>query len=263
MPSTVLLSPNNAPLRTLTLSRLQLDQDEPVCTLETQGEELCFYVLIGQVIILDVGNPAETGNWGFYEGRRKVTDPGVAVLRFPAGRSVSLRVELQGFSADVLVASVIGPSSDASPIAHRGDVWSHQVGEGAHQREVREVPTPPEYTISCGETINPAGGVSSWPPHANAEDLAKFKAGVTTWDETFFIVAPSPGIAVLDGYYGDGTSVQEVVRLENGHAYPMCLGSHMCYAAPDSYLYYAWFYCGDALQKQYRKYADDVGVYRK
>ena len=258
MPSTILLSPDNSPLRTLTLSRLQFDQDEPVCTVETQGQELLLSVGIGKVIVAI----EQVAAWSL-GGRRKVTDPGVAVLRVPAGHPQRLDVHLCDFSADILIASAPGPASEAGFVCHMDDVWSHQVGEGTHQREVREVPTPPGYSISCGETLQQPGMISSWPPHANAEDLAKFKAGATTWEEVFWLVAPSPGVAVLDGCYADGSVVQNVLRLENGHAYCMPLGSHMCYAAPDSYLYYAWFYCGDALQKQYRKYSDDVGVYRK
>ena len=263
MPSTVLLNPDNSPLRTLTLSRLQLDQDAPVCTVETQGEEFLLYSLIGTVDVCEAVDDGEMQGWGTLGTRRTVTEPGPAVLWFPAGPERLLQVELVDFSADLLLAStpVLAPSGPMRP--QRPQIWSHQVGAGTHQREVREVMTPAGCSLSCGETMNIPGGVSSWPPHANAEDLAKFQAGVTTWEEAFWIAAPSPGLAVLDGYYADRTPVHQVIRLENGHAYCMPLGSHMAYAAPDSYLYYAWFYRGNALQKQYRKYADDVGVYRK
>ena len=258
MPSTVLLSPENSPLRTMTLSRLQLDQDEPVCAVQTQGEELLLYIALGKVIVA-IEHVAE---WPL-GGRRKVIDPGVAVLRVPAGRPQRLDVHLCDFSADMLIASAPGPASEAGFVCHVDDVWAHQVGEGTHQREVREVPTPPGYAISCGETIQQAGMISSWPPHANTEDLAKFQTDATTCEECFFCVCPAPGFAVLDGYYADRTPVHEIIRLENGRSYAMPLGSHACHAAPDSYLYYCWVYLGDALQKQYRKYADDVGVYRK
>ena len=262
MPSTILLSPENSPLRTLTLSRLQLDQDAPVCTVQTQGEELCIYSLIGAAQIGEsIAGQLEI--WGTLGGRRTIASAEVGVRRFPAGNQRILTITVVDFSADVLIASVSGPTSTAHPIQHEHDIWAHHVGEGTHQREVREVPTPPGYAISCGETLQQPGMISSWPPHANTEDLAKFQAGVTTWDEAFFVVAPSPGFAVLDGYYADRTPVHEIIRLDNGCSYAMPLGSHACHAAPDSYLYYAWFYCGDALQKQYRKYADDVGVYRK
>ena len=270
MSSTILLSSDNSPLRALTLSRLQLDQDAPVCTIATQGEELCVYILIGAVEMQKHSTEGDSESYGLFGGRRRVLDagPGMHVLRFPPGRPVTFDVHLCDFSADILLASVPGPAIDVIPATPLGllvhhDIWAHQVGEGTHKREVREVPTPPGYSISCGETLQQPGMISSWPPHANTEDLAKFQMSVTTWEETFFVVAPEPGIAVLDGYYSDLTRVHEIIALENGHAYPMPLGSHRCHAAPDSYLYYAWFYCGNALQKQYRKYADDVGVYRK
>ena len=262
MPSTILLSPDNSPLRTLTLSRLQLDQDAPVCTLETTGEELLVYPLIGKVEIREYSY-GDMWAWGTLGARRKITDPDVAAMRFPLGQARVIEIMLADFSADLLLATVPGISDTIPPLPQIASAWAHQVGEGTHQREVREVPTPPGYAISCGETLQQPGMISSWPPHANNEDLAKFQAGVTTWEEAFFVVAPSPGFVALDGYYADKTRERDILRLENGRGYAMPLGSHVCYAAPDSYLYYAWFYCGDALQKQYRKYADDVGVYRK
>ena len=263
MPSTLLLDHTNAPLTHLTLHRLQLAQDEPTCTLHTQGEELCLYSLIGTVLLREVRVGEESWDWGTLGTRRAVTAPGVDVWRFPAGPSRWLEVQLADFSADLLVVSAPGPVSAAGPVGPGRDVWSHQVGTGTHQREVRDVSTPVGYRISCGETLNIPGGISSWPPHATAADLAKFQTGLTTWEEVFFVIAPSPGLAVLDGWYSDGTRAERVLRLDNGQGYAMPLGSHMCYAAPDSYLYYAWFYVGDALKKEYKRYADDVGVYRR
>ena len=264
MPSTILLSPATSSLRTLTLSRLQLDQDESVCTVQTQGEEICLYVLIGEVEIADISSEDVVGgSYGRFGGRRKVTDPGVAVLRLPAGHPSTFDVHLCDFSADILLVSAPGPGSGVQPISHRHDIWAHQVGEGTHQREVREVPTPAGYSISCGETLNIPGGVSSFPPHANMEDLAKFQAGVTTWEEVMFFACPSPGFAVLDGYYSTGQYDNSIIRLENGSAHPMVLGSHAIYSAPDAYIWYFWGYLGNALKKEYRRWSTDVGVYRK
>jgi len=258
MPSTVLLSPTTHPLQRLTLTRVQLDQEQPTCMLQTQGEELCLYSLVGTVILTEDERSVPLG------ARRAVVDLSVSVARFPAGAPRQLQLELQDFSADLLLVSApASPPIEAAPCIHHHDVLAHTVGTGTHQREVRDVPTPAGYTIACGETLNIPGGVSSWPPHATSADLAKFRTGVTTWEEMFFCVCPSPGVAVLDGYYADGTSAQEIIRLHNGAAYCMPLGSHMCYAAPDSYLWYFWAYTGTALQKAYRKFADDVAIYRK
>ena len=258
MPSSVLLSPDTHPLRTLTLARLQLGQADPVCTLTTGGEEVLLYPLVGTVRVRDAAQ-----DWGTLGGRRAVTEPRVQALRFPAGRAHAITVQLVGYAADLLVASCVVDIGAVAAVAHWEDVVCHPVGDGTHAREVREVPTPLGYQLYSGETLNIPGGVSSWPPHANTEDLAKFAAGLTTWEEGFFVVCPEPGVAVLEGYYSDQTPVDEVIRLENGTAYVMPLGSHACYAAPGSYLWYFWVYCGNALHKEYRQWASDVGTYRK
>lgn len=258
MPSTTLLSSETAPLRTLSLARLQLDQGEPLCRVQTQGEEIILYSLIGTVHI-----HTKNHDWGIFGGRRHILEPRVHAMRFPAGCAQEIIVELQGQSADLLVVGAFAEGSTIMPVAHREDCVLHQVGEGAHAREVRVLPRPLGYVLDCGETLNIPGGISSWPPHANAGDLAKFQQGLTTWEEVMFFVCPSPGIAVLDGCYADGTPVNEIIRVENGQAYPMPLGSHTCYAAPDSYLWYFWCYCGTALTKQYNRWATDVLTYKK
>ena len=251
MPSTVLLSPDNAPLRTLTLSRLQLDQDEPVCTVQTQGEELLLYSLIGTVDVCEAVD-GDMQAWGTLGTRRTVMEPGPAVLWFPAGSRRLLQIELVDFSADLLLVStpVLVPNGICMP--QRPQVWGHQVGAGTHQREVREVMSPPGCVIHAGETINIAGGWSSWPSHATSEEVVRH----AEHEEVFWITTPGYGLMRLDGKYSDGTVAQGIIEVHNNEAIVTPLGSHEIVFSPGAWGVYVWFYTS-FLQKTYNKWAHD------
>lgn len=253
MPITTLLSPENAPLTTMKLLRIRLDAEYPAEQIPIQ-DEICVYPMIGRFQA-----HIDAVDYGIFGGRQHVCEHDTQALRATSGL---LTLTLKSYSADFLLATCTDPFPVA-PFVHRNDAMVHTVGSGTHQRIVTELVTPPSYRIWAGETENIPGGVSSWPPHANAEDIAGFRRGETSWEEMMFFVCQEPGIVVLDGYYNDVRSVKSVQPIYNGSAHAMPLGSHTLHAAPNSFLWYAWFYAGTALQKEYRKWATDVGVYRK
>ena len=282
MSYTILLDKHTAPLDRLTLVRLQLDASCPSLVLGTQGNEGLLYSLVGRVTVY-----ADGLCLGTLGGRRSVTEPQIHCIRFPAGVMTTITVVLDGFAADVLWVTyesssfkvVATPYSrvtynqgtstnmtsviQQTPYLHWHDTVWHSVGTGTYARTVAEVPRPDGYRLDVGETLNPPGAWSSYPPHANTQDIEHFSNGETTWEEVFFCVCEQPGIVNLQGVYTGGTIVEKVMPVYNGHAYVMPLGSHAMVAHPQSYLYYFWCYAGTALEKIYRKYSDDVGVYRK
>lgn len=288
MAYTLLLNKDSAPLRRLALGRVQLDAGCPSITLETDGNEGLLYTLTGSVAVYV--NDACLGMIG---GRRSVTERHVQCVRFPAGVDFHVTLGLVGFAADLLWVTckrqtqsfvpVSGTFSSAAhvndalntatttvdmapqnrvPYLHWNDTYWHEVGSGTHLRTVAEVSRVEGYELDVGETLNIVGGWSSVPPHASDADLARFSNGESTWEEGFFVVCEKPAIVDVKGVYTGGTIVEKVMHLHNGEAYVMPLGSHAVVAHPQSYVYYFWVYCGTALEKVYRKYSTDVGVYR-
>lgn len=247
------------PVGDLTIQHCCLDSATPSQTFAGPREYL-LYNLVGTVCVY--ANDVFLGKLG---GRATVTEPHVQVLRFPAGTEYAVTINLEGFAADCLIVACKGLPNQATklPYWHTSDMFTHVVGTGTHQRTVTEVPTPPGFYLSCGETLNPPGGTSSWPPHATQEDLQLYHEGKTTWEECFYIVAPEPGTAVLLGLYPGGKQVNEIQMLTNGAIMPMPLGSHAVTAHANSFLWYAWFYCGSALTKAYRRHSTDVATYRR
>jgi 5-deoxy-D-glucuronate isomerase len=252
--------PTPARVENLTLSHAQLDSCCPITRLVQHVRELVIYALTGRIRVYAHG--MFLGTLG---GRTTVRDSQVQVMRFPAGRACDVTLVLEGVSADCVLASCDAPPNVHTqlPYTHWNDTPTHVVGVGTHQRTVAEVMTPPGFQIACGETLNIPGGVSSWPPHATPEDVARYHRGETTWHEAMLFVTPGVGTLELDGVMPNGQRVHERHAIHNGEIREMCLGSHPITAPAHTWLYYAWFYCGTALQKQYRKFATDVGTYVK
>lgn len=257
-----LLYAKNAPLPSLHLYRLQLDYTSPSIAWTIEKTEGLLYSLTGGVSVY--ANGVCLGDIG---GRSSVSTPLAQCIRFPSGKDFAVTVNLRGFAADLLYLAQPQPmkymQSHKTPYMHINDTVFHRVGEGAHARVVAEVPRPDGYALDCGETLNDIGCVSSWPSHANAEDLEKFRRGETTWEEVMFFVAPKPGKVALDGYYSGNKPIREYSVIHSGDAMAMPLGSHPITAAPDAWMWYFWGYAGTALEKQYRKFATDVAIYRK
>lgn len=260
-----LLSRDNAPLDRLSLGRFTLDASYPSANVQTDGQEFLLYSLVGRVQVYC--NGSFLGTLG---GRRTVEESLVHAMRFPAFLPFDVTLTLCGPAADLLCAAYTPPEEALSagilpmhPYLHFNDVAWHDVGSGTYARRVAELPTPQGFGIHAGETHNSPGGISSWPPHADEEDLRRFAAGETTWEECMFFCCQEPGSVNLQGLYTGPEAIDEVRRVQNGDAMVMPLGSHPIGAAPGSPLSYCWFYAGSALEKEYNRTATDQGVYRK
>ena len=248
------------PVGNLEVTHLMLDAEKPCHHTYIREREALVYALIGKIRVY--ANHQFLGTIG---GRSSVTEPLAHVIRFPAGTTFQMTLVLEGFAADCLLVSCDALENRATrlPYMHWNDAYFHHVGTGTHQRRVGEVPTPPSFHVSCGETFQEAGMVSSWPPHATQEDLQNFHAGHTTWEEQFYVVCPEPAQTVLIGLYPGGKQVQETRMLMNGEIVPMPLGSHMVSSHPSSWMWYFWAYCGSALQKSYNKFSHNCHTYLK
>lgn len=256
-----LLTYNNAPLPSMQLYRIQLDHGSPSISVGNgQGEGL-LYVITGTVDVYS--GSMFLGTLG---GRKSVTEPCVQCVRLPTLHETILHVNLRSFAADMLWVVDTKPlmrCGNLAPYMHCTDTVFHRVGADGYQRVVAEVPRPLGYTIDCGETLNDPGNTSSWPAHANANDLSLFAEGKTSWQEVMFFVCPKPGVIHMNGMFSGAQAVYESRQVGNGMAMTMPLGSHPITAAPDSWMWYFWAYTGNALEKRYNRFSTDLGVYEK
>jgi 5-deoxy-glucuronate isomerase len=109
-------------------------------------------------------------------------------------------------------------------------VADEQRGQGTTTRRVRTyVGAGP---LIVGETLNPPGGWSSWPPHRHDhEELYLYR------------FAPSHGFGVHVGYDEEG---DRPVMVRDGSIERITAGWHPVVAAPGFTMYYLWALAGDA-----------------
>lgn len=254
------LSPDNAPLRDLSVGRLRLEARLGVYSAETHDRETVLHLLIGSCTIEAEGPWGRAVHRNLGE-RRDVFSGLPTTLVLPPRTRYTIVAHSR--TVDLVVASV--PLADdlaAAPALIRpADVNVHRIGEGYYEREVREVlgGDGPAVRLRVGETINPVGGWSSWPHHdfhADPENAPRF-------EEVFlYFSKPRQGWAIQrrTGLFADLSRVDDVLVVRNGDAAIMPLGDHPVVAGVESELLYMWFYVSP-IAKTYSRWAEDIGGY--
>jgi 5-deoxy-glucuronate isomerase len=116
-----------------------------------------------------------------------------------------------------------------SRVIDPASIAEEQRGEGSTQRRVRTY--LPEGQLIVGETLNPAGGWSSYPPHRHEhEELYLYR------------FEPASGFGVHVSYDEAGDAAR-VVR--DGSIARITDGYHPVVAAPAAAMYYLWALAGD------------------
>jgi 5-deoxy-glucuronate isomerase len=136
-------------------------------------------------------------------------------------------------------ARIIGP--DEQSIA--------TVGEGNWQRTVRTMlgPDDPASRLLVGETLNPPGNWSSYPPHKHDEQVPPDE--VRLEEIYLFRVAPEGGFGVQLLYEPDG---ERTFMVHDGDVAVIRSGYHPVVAAPGYDLYYLWVLAGDGREMRPR-----------
>lgn len=132
-------------------------------------------------------------------------------------------------------ARVVAP--DAQTIAHRGqDNWA---------RTVRTVLGPDDAAgrLLVGETINPPGSWSSYPPHKH--DTHDPPAEAQLEEVYMFKLDPPGGFGVQIRYNGHG---EECFTVRDGDVAAIPAGYHPVVAAPGYALCYLWVMAGEGRQ---------------
>jgi 5-deoxy-glucuronate isomerase len=122
-----------------------------------------------------------------------------------------------------------------------GDVQVNERGKGSYRRAVHDicVRDPHGRRLMVGETFNPPGNWSSYPPHKHDG-----RNGEPVLEEVYhYRVDPPQGFGHQMLYTNDGESVTHVVR--DGDAVLLPYGYHPVAAPPGYQLYYLWAMAGE------------------
>jgi 5-deoxy-glucuronate isomerase len=139
----------------------------------------------------------------------------------------------------VLVAAATGEGGEPAVFGPDA-VRVNARGKGCYAREVHDifVTDPHARRLMVGETFNPPGNWSSYPPHKHDG-----RDGEPKLEEVYYYrVDPPQGFGHQMLYTADGESVTHNVR--DGDAVLLPYGYHPVAAAPGYRLYYLWAIAG-------------------
>jgi len=206
---------------------------------EATGEyEVVVDVLAGRVRVSTEGMREVIG------GRANVFAGPAAAAYIPAGRKY--RVTAVGGPAEVAVARARArPGKEAAPFVVRPeDVKVSTRGRENWTREIHDIidASRPATRMLFGETFNPPGNWSSYPPHRHEKDEGTEE--VELEELYYFRLEPPQGFGI-QRIYTDDRSIDAAYVLEDGDITIMPRGYHPVVTAPGYRLCYLWILAGE------------------
>ena len=224
--------------------------DGEVLDLEA-GPERAAVILSGRVDAT-VGDTA----LGIAGGRKSVFEAPGDTVYAPAGRTLRLQA-VEGAAQVAVTAAAASPNGATARIIRPDDQRIAEVGKGNWSRTVRTI-LGPEHQASrllVGETINPPGNWSSYPPHRH--DRHDPPREVNLEEVYMFRVDPPGGFGIQIIYDENGQEEAFLVRDDDVAA--ITHGFHPVVAASGYSLYYLWAMAGEG--REMMPYMDPAHVW--
>jgi len=160
-----------------------------------------------------------------------------SAVYIPPGQTLDVSAETL---LEMVIVSTPASSSAKAAVVTPEDVTVNARGRGNFTREVHDifVRDPHVQRLMVGETFNPPGNWSSYPPHKHDG-----RDGEPVLEEVYhFRLDPPQGFGSQILYTNDGESVVHQVR--DGDAVLLPYGYHPVSAPPGYRLYYLWAMAG-------------------
>jgi 5-deoxy-glucuronate isomerase len=223
---------------------LALADLSPGEVLELPADAETAAVVLSGVVDASTADGVSLGRAG---GRASVFEAPGDTVYAPAGAGLRLSAA-DGGPAQVAVASAAAePSPDAPPARVIGpaDQRIAEVGEGNWSRTVRTIlgPEHDAQRLLLGETINPPGNWSSYPPHRH--DRHNPPDEVDLEEVYLFRTNPGGGFGVQLRYELDGDRAEETFMVRDDDIAVIRSGFHPVVAASGYELYYLWVMAGE------------------
>lgn len=233
--SVVAVRADGHPLSFIEFGTLRLNRANPSATLAFQDRELALLLLEGAAVIRAGGERWEVGP------RRSVfDDPPWAVYSPP---SVPLEVTARD---GVLAAVATAPAHNRHAIRVIGPDQVSERVVGAHNwtRRVRSVVDQRmSERLLVGETLNPPGNWSSYPPHKH-DRLTETELPME--EVYYYTLRPDGGFGLQLIYSApdDPESLDQIFRVKSGDIVLLPRGYHPVVAAAGYELHYVWAIAG-------------------
>jgi 5-deoxy-glucuronate isomerase len=188
-------------------------------------------------------------------GRADVFSGPPVMVYLPPQSSYEITAESEIFDAGIFSAPSTATTHPA--LLEGAAVVAKQVGRDNWQRTVYSALTEnvPAERLLAGETLNPPGNWSSYPPHKH--DRSNPPREAILEEIYFFRIKPAQGFGLMWTYTApddpDGFSTAFVV--EDSDTVLLPKGYHPVVAAPGYELHYTWVLAGE--ERRYGAWADD------
>ncbi len=178
--------------------------------------------------------------------RASVFDAPGDTVYAPAGTGLRLQA-LDGPVQAAVASAAAEPSAEAPParVIRPEEQRIAEVGKGNWARTVRTIlgPEHDAQRLLLGETINPPGNWSSYPPHRH--DRHNPPEEVDLEEVYLFRVNPSSGFGIQIRYELDGDRAEESFLVRDDDVAVIRSGFHPVAAASGYELYYLWVMAGE------------------
>lgn len=190
------------------------------------------------VLVLQQGRATFTTPHGAWTlARTNVFEERASAVYLPAGAPLDIDVDV---AIEAVLYSTPAPDGGRAAAARPDDVRVNQRGKDGFTREVHDifVTDPHVRRLMVGETFNPPGHWSSFPPHKHDG-----RDGEPVLEEVYYYrVNPPQGFGQQMLYTADGECQTHTVR--DGDAVLLPYGYHPVCSPPGYTLYYLWGMAG-------------------
>lgn len=170
-------------------------------------------------------------------GRRDVFDDRATACYVPPGAAFTARAETD---LEAVLISTPAPAGGPPALIGPTDIVVNDRGRGTYSRQVHDifVRDPFARRLMVGETFNPPGHWSSFPPHKHDG-----RDGEPTLEEVYYFrVSPPQGFGHQMLYAAGEETITHTVR--DGDVVVLPYGYHPVSSPPGYHLYYLWAMAG-------------------
>lgn len=240
-------------MRFLDFARLQLPNGEKYSTL-TGGRESVLDFFSGKASIT-LERPAGKQVFSHVGERADVFSAPPVMLYIPP--QTPYEIVSESDSLDVGIFSAPSRSTAQPALLAGNDVVAREAGKDNWRRLVYTAlgESVPAERLLAGETLNPSGNWSSYPPHKHDRSNPPNEAVLE--EIYFFRVKPAGGYGFIWTYTvpDDPEGFSNVFVVEDGDTVLLPKGYHPVVAAPGYQLHYTWVLAGE--ERRYGAWADD------
>ena len=241
-------------MRFLDFTRLRLERGERHAG-ATGSREYVLDFFSGTVSVSLKSPPGKKYQFEEVGGRADVFSGPPVMLYVPP----QSRYEITSTSEAVDVGIFSAPSTATAPpaVLEGAAVVARQVGRDNWQRTVYSAlgESVPAERLLAGETLNPPGNWSSYPPHKH--DRRNPPQEAVLEEIYFFRLKPAQGYGFIWTYTvpDDPKGFSNVFVVEDGDTVLLPKGYHPVVAAPGYELHYTWVLAGE--ERRYGAWSDD------